>query len=150
MCQQVRACSSTHTLSVTSLDGRGWISLPEGDHIGRTFKKFVPWDALLGHNLYAEWCPCALCAEVLRHVITEAAALCDCGRAVMCVQQGGIRDTGFDYQLLMSNCRYIHRQHHEGLHKALSNVALELSGPTVFPNVSFCGVFKPYIVIVLK
>lgn len=113
-----------------------WFPLPEGDQKGRTFKNVVPEDIFLGDNLYAEGLPRLLCAEVRCDIVSEATVVCDYAGAVVCEQYGGSGDSGFDFQLLMSICRYINRQHHVGMLKALSNGALELRRPTVFPEVS--------------
>ena len=118
-------------LSITSLVDLIWFSLPEGDQKRRTFE-----NNNRGNNLYAERVPRVLGTELWRHVVLEATVVCDCGGAVVSEQCGGRGDSGFHFQHLMSSYRYIHRQHHVGLHKAFSNVALELRRPTVFPGVS--------------
>lgn len=126
---------STEILPATSLAGLH--SLPECDQIGGTPKVSVTRDIFLGDHLQAEWCPGTLCAEVLCDIILEATALRDHGGAVVHMQSGGSGGCGLDFQHLMSNCRYIHRQHHIGMLKALSSGALELCRPAVFPKVSW-------------
>lgn len=63
--------------------------------------------------------------------------LCDRGGAAVRVQSGGTGRRGLDFQHLTSDCRYVHRQHRVGTLKALSAGALELRGPTIFPEVSW-------------
>lgn len=127
---------STEILSAASLAGLH--SLPECDQIGGTPKISVTQDIFLGDHLQAERGPCTLCAEVLRDIVLEATALCDRGGAVVHMQSGGSsRGCGLHFQHLMSNCRYIHGQHHVGMLKALSSGALELCRPAVFPKVSW-------------
>lgn len=120
-------------LPANFLRGLIWISLPEGDQIRRTFKNLVPEDIPLGDDFHAERFPRLLCSEVPCDVVTKAAVIRDCGGAVVHVQSGG---SGFDFQLLVPDCRYIHRQHHVGTLKALPDGALEICRPAVFTEVS--------------
>lgn len=108
--------------------------LPEGDQIRRTFKNVVPQRVFQGNHLYAERRPGA-CAEVLRDVVSEAAAICDRGRAAVRPQRGGGGSSDLDLQLLRWHCRYVHGQHHQGMVEALSDGALEIRGPAELPEV---------------
>lgn len=121
-------------LSATSLFGLIWISLPEGDKEGVAFENCASNYIFSSDNLHTEWCPCLLCNEVLCNVVTEAAVICNCGGTVVYVQGSFSRS---DFQLLVSNSRYIHRQHHVGMLEALPDKALQLCRPAVFTKVSW-------------
>lgn len=85
------------------------VSLPESDQIGWTFEDWVSLDVVVGGELQADWGPRVLRAEELRDLVEEAAALCDGGGAVVCLEPGDSGGRGLHFQHLRSNCRGIHR-----------------------------------------
>lgn len=80
--------------------------------------------------------PSAVHAEVLRHIILQDAVLSDCDGAVVQLQHGDSGSCGLDLEHLIPHCRYVHRHHCVVTMEALSNGALKLGRPAIFPWVS--------------
>lgn len=104
--------------------------------MGRTSENVVAKDVVLGDDLQAEGSLFVHCGEVLRHVVTQPAAVVNCAGAVVWLQRGDSRTCRPDLQHLVPDCRHVHWHHHIGTVQALSDSAPELGRPAVFPQVS--------------
>lgn len=90
------------------------ISLPEGDQVRSTSEEIVAEDIFPGGDFQAEWCPWTSCAQVLCHVVAQAAAVCDRAGAAVWLQSADPGICAPDIKHVVPNCCYVHWQNHVG------------------------------------